>query len=343
MLILLSQKRSAQWVQAKLKSHMLFQDDQETWAKYPLFREHVHSILNQNRKSEVAPVEAAEYQEMLKIYHAANEDTFLGEILPFLIKSSRTVTSEGSKTGSNATKDAEMDSAVVAWYRSGMRTIWNREYKRTFLSFRDGQDADDEMVAAMQKEDKVTNPKPDRIFAIASEAAPFPEGFRIPEEIDDYLEIVPGTHNPHALLEGKSMEGNILDARNQACRGGAALVLAHRLLRETIGMPNEKGPDKSTMVFSVTLSPSVVEVWVHWALAPEDGGKLKFHMNCLAQKAIAENLGGIRRVLHNILDWGCGTRQEELKKLYEEIVTYTEKKEADAQMKSPARKKLKMG
>ena len=336
-LILLPQKRNPQWVRDKLKSHMLFQDDQAAWNQFPKFQEHVRCILNQNRVSEVGPVEAAEFEEILSMYSSDNEDTFLLHILPFLIKPSRTVVTTQSQSGNNTTEGYAEESSVVAWHRSGLKTIANREYKRTFLSFRDGQDADEALVIEMQKEDHVTNPKPDRIFSVGADAASLPKGFRISEEIAQYLEIVSGLHNPHAILEGKSTDGNIEDARNQACRGGAALVLAGRLLRGLLGMPDSTGPDTRTMVFSATLDPNVVEIWVHWALVPEEGGKLEFHMNRLAQKGLLENLGPIRRLMHNILDWGCGTRQEGLNSLYEKIETY----ETEAAAQSPAKKKAK--
>ncbi|KAL8688067.1 MAG: hypothetical protein Q9218_005928 [Villophora microphyllina] len=323
-------KKDAAWVRARLRSHKLYIDDRQVWAKYPAFNELVLQILNQSRQSEVNAKEVADYHEVLQIYSVHNEDTFLGKILPFFIQPSRTVSSADQH---EAIAGADADGLkIVKWHQSGLIEVWNREFARTFLPFRENpNNLDMEVVKAMQKEDKMTNPKPDRTFATAISKADFPPGLRLPEDVRQYLEIMPDTHNPFLTIEGKSYKGIIMEAQNQANRGGGALVLAGRLLREEVGEPDvPEGPDHRTFVFSVTLSPSVVEVWVNWALVGGDG-KVEFHMTLLASRAVNDpsTLGVTRRFLHNILDWGCGARLEGSRSMYDHIIEYAERVEKE--------------
>ena len=97
------------------------------------------------------------------------------------------------------------------------------------------------------------------------------------------------------------------------------LVNAGRKLRERIGEDDVVGADLRTIVFSATLGPKTMEIWVHWAEVLEAG--TEFHMNMLASKSLADKhaLPELRRSIHNILDWGCLTRMKELEDLYKRI------------------------
>ncbi len=50
-------------------------------------------------------------------------------------------------------------------------------------------------------------------------------------------------------------------------------------------------------------------------------------MNRLSTKALADDkvLGPIRRLINNVLDWGIGTRFDEMAGLHQEISTYARK------------------
>lgn len=329
---------------------MLFQNDGAAYNKYPSFKKQIVEILDQQRLSGVGPMEFEEFQEVLQLYQGDIEDTFLNKILPLIIKESRTVPTVQTETSSQHQLAAAVDEnqhAVVKWYRSGLKEIVNREFARTFLSFRDnGSELDKEVIIAMEKEDGVTNPKPDRTFGIAKSNCNIPEAFRMPEEIKCYFEIVPRTYNPFFLIEGKSYHGTIYEARNQACRGGASLVLAARLLRQTLGEPDVKGVDTRTFVFSATLTPSEIEIWVHWADVAGENARTKFHMTRLHSKTWhdEQGFGQTRRIVHNILDWGCGARLVRLNPLHQAIIQYTEKKESEQKVSEGGgpRKKAKI-
>lgn len=323
-----------QWVAARLEGYRLFQEDQEAFAKYPHFQQRVKNIVNQKRKSLVDPLEFSEFQLAWHTYKDKNEDTVLNKLLPFFMKDKRTISIDGSAEEEDA-------HAVVSYLRSGLVEITNREFQRTCLPLReDGSPLEKKLLDAMAKEDGMTNPKPDRTFAISMKKNPLPIGFSTPPEIAVWLEVMRGVHHPFFLIEGKSYQGNLLDAQNEACRGGATLVGAARRLLATLGIPDIVGPDTRTFVFSATLSPGLMDIWVHWVDVPSPGALPLYYMNKLMSKAIddEENFGQLRKALHNILDWGCGPRLTDLQPLYPTIMEYAERQRREAEQKAVATK-----
>lgn len=214
----------------------------------------------------------------------------------------------------------------------------NSEFAGNFLPFHKRGAELDQVIEAMKKEDGMTNPKPARTFSVARNKCHFPRGVRIPDEISRCLEIVPTTYHPFFVIEGSSYEGSELAAENQACRGGAALVHAARIIRHLLGEPDVEGADERTFVFSLTLSPSLVNIWVHWAEV--QSGITVFHMTKLHGKVLddGEHFAQIRRATCNILEWGCEAQVEGLHSLHQRIIEYATKKKAEA-----PRKKQKTG
>ncbi|KAL8917568.1 MAG: hypothetical protein Q9208_007851 [Pyrenodesmia sp. 3 TL-2023] len=323
-----------QWVAGRLETYRLYQEDQEAFAKYPRFQERVRNILRQDRQSSVDPREYSKFHRAWNRYKDKNEDTVLNKLLPFFIKDERTLSIDGTTEEENAY-------AVVPFLDSDLMEITNREFQRTCSPLReDGSPLEKKLLDAMAKEDGMTNPKPDRTFGIFIRKDLFPVGFSPPPEIAVWLEVMRGIHHPFFLIEGKSYQGNLLDAQNEACRGGATLVSAARRMMATLGRPDMVGPDTRTFVFSATLSPGLMDIWVHWADVPSLNSLPLYHMNKLMSKAIddEENFGQLRKVLHNILDWGCGPRLKELQPLCPAIVDYAERQRQQAEQAALAAK-----
>lgn len=131
------------------------------------------------------------------------------------------------------------------------------------------------------------------------------------------------------------------NAANEANRDGSALVTACRLLRKLLSQPDVEGADLRNIVFSAIMDQSLLSIWVHWAEVHK-GAKTKFHMTRLKSFAIQEEsqLGAARRMVHNILDWGCGARFEELKtNLYKDIVAFGQKLAKEAKERSNKKQK----
>ncbi|KAI4189852.1 MAG: hypothetical protein L6R41_001169 [Letrouitia leprolyta] len=324
-----------QWVTARLRTYRLFQNDREAFAKYPDFEKQVNDILDRERSSSVDPGEFQDFQLAWNEYKDKNEDTVLNKLLPFFVKEKRTVKVEGMG------RDEDVY-AVVPFLKSGLVEISNREFSRTCLPFQqDGSSIDKTLVSAMAKENGMTNPKPDRTFGISMSKHWFPdEGFPVPPEIAIWLETIRGMHHPFFVVEGKSFQGNLLDSWNQANRACATIGSMLRRILTTLGWPDVVGADTRTFVFSATLSPNVMNIWVHWVEVPGPNAMPNYHMTKLVSKALdeEENFGPLRKMLHNILDWGCGPRFETLKPLYAGIVTYKEKKAKQAEQQALAAK-----
>ncbi|KAL8827233.1 MAG: hypothetical protein Q9170_007095 [Blastenia crenularia] len=327
------------WVRGRLETYGLIQNDRNAYKRYPHLAAQVNKIIDRKRKSEVTPEEFDDFQFVLNTYDGFNEDTVLAALLPFIIKLDRTVqvAPVGSTTGGvqgpstvqgPAGSLSEEDGwEVKAFIRAGLVTVVNREFARTFQAVRDDETVlDKDLIKAMAKEDGMTNPKPDRTYAVMRNMYKFLQNFRVPAHLNAYLEVMRDVHHPFFILEGNSHQGSSVDAANSACRGGASLVRTARLMRAELGEMDIQGADHRTFVFSATWSPLLIELWVHWAEVLPDQPTV-FHMTKVASRALSDEVqfGQARRILHNILDWGCGERFEGLVPLYEAIETFQQK------------------
>lgn len=319
----------AQWITERLKTYRLYQNDREAYAKYPALKNKVTQILYRKRVSTVDPLDLQEFQEAWEEYKDENEDTVLNELLPFFMKEKRTVEIENPR-------EQEDSHTVVSFLRSGLVEISNREFQRTCMPFQqDGTSQDKQLIDALAKESGMTNPKPNRTFGISMRKRLFPiNGYPIPADIALWMEIMRGIHHSFFIIEGKSYQGSLLDAWNQVNRGGATLVSAARRVLATLGEPDVVGADMRTFVFSATLDPGSMQIWVHWAEVPAPGAIPKYHMTKLDSYAIdnEQTFGQLRKLLHNILDYGCGDRFKEQQALYDGIISYKEKQQKQAEL-----------
>ena len=139
------------------------------------------------------------------------------------------------------------------------------------------------------------------------------------QEIQALLDIAPGIQDPFFIVDGKAEAGSLADAQNQACRGGATLINAARLLQDMMKAPDVKGADARTLVFSATMSPGLVQIWVHWAEVLTSG--VRFHMNHVASRSLDEpdQVVQCRIIIHNILEWGVNTRRPALSLFHDQL------------------------
>ncbi|KAI4117578.1 MAG: hypothetical protein LQ338_007520 [Usnochroma carphineum] len=334
----------AAWARLRLQTYGLHQDNVAVFERYPAFNQQLQDILNAKRHSTVTDNEQRLYLVTHRKYKNQNEDTLINKLIPLFIKDHRTVP-QPLVDRAGITEAEEQVS--VAFIDSGLVEISNREFSKAVTFVLDG---DSDLNKALQKDANFTNPKPDRTFAVDLEKIRWPLGFHVPSTISALLEVMRSCCHPFCILEAKSVNGSMEDARNQACRDGAYLIFYERFLRALVGETDVSGPDTRTFVFSIVLSPDGVEIWVHWALVPDKDSKdtdaRDYHMNLLYTKAVAdkEALGPIRKVIHNILDWGIGRRFDALKPLHDNIVAFGRKRaEEAAEAKTTPNKKAKHG
>ncbi|KAL9595266.1 MAG: hypothetical protein Q9219_006542, partial [cf. Caloplaca sp. 3 TL-2023] len=353
----------AEWTKSQLSEYGLRQEDDDAWGRYPELQQAVNAVLSRPRDSVPSPKVVAQYNAKLKTYRDLNEDTFLSEIIPLLFGKDRWVPASQPQTFSHVqikqsgaqsvpqlpTADfnrlAEMaqllpteDRVSVDFYDSGMITITNRDFSRNLPFLNDDSvKFHPDLNRALMKAAGITNPRPDKCFAVAPHKIDWPAGFIIPTVIRVMLEIVRACFHTFLLLGGKSADGSIVEARNQANRGGALVVNAERQVIDFVGISETPGADLRTFMFSVVLTPDMLEVWVHWAEVHDNGPvdhkspykvplRTTYHMNQVFETTLRDRgdgtLGKIRRILHNIMDWGLGARLEKLKPVHEAIVDH---------------------
>ncbi|KAL8903644.1 MAG: hypothetical protein Q9207_003793 [Kuettlingeria erythrocarpa] len=364
----------------------MFQDEDAAYHKNPKLFKKVEKILSRNRHSGVSGKEYRRFKLTLSEFRDRSEDTMVDNVLPFLIKDTWKVPpnrapkdadpdkEEDSEddseddfdtvSDSDSIKDLEkQDQTVLAkkadlakdevwvsvsFIESGVVRVTNREFWRAPLPSRGLGDPelDQDLLKAMAKEDKLTNPKPDTAYGVSPRKFKWPRGFRIPSNIRIHLDIMRSCRHVFLIDEAKSAGGDIREARNQACRGGAALVLSARKLWARLGGGDVAGADLRTMVFSMVMTPETVEIWVHWAQVHRKArhGQATpgptYHMNMVRAESMNNKTGmaNLRACLHNIIDWGVGSRWDELQPLYAKIIEYGRKHDEEKLQKGTKNK-----
>jgi hypothetical protein len=87
-------------------------------------------------------------------------------------------------------------------------------------------------------------------------------------------------------------------------------------MSQLIGAPiSADERDLATMVFTCTINEVVAHFHVHWAQEAADGGT-EWLMAVVARKLVddEEDIPEIRRILHNIIEWGLSTRLDLIRK-----------------------------
>ena len=361
----------AGWVKQRLAQLHLYQGNKEAFNRYPEFKKKVFKIVDSGRHSEPRPDSQRRFEEVHDFVHTDNEATLLDQLIPMIIPLSREVPFQPSNI-----KDPESESSQKAsishlapadkqslwlvkfFWDSGCARKSNVNFRNTFLPL------PNDLAAAMSKdpdkEEVMTNPRPDYVYGLTCTHFAPPEDIRISRETQFIREIVPSLYDCMLVIEGKSDRGEAAEAENQACRSGAALVNAARMLRERIGDEDVVGADERTFVFSGTLCPDHMELWAHWAEVRymkkfrevekrnEDGEKIMvkeayrekhvdFHMNLLQSASLRSSdfLVRFRPFCNNILDWGCIKRYyDNLRDLYDRIYAWEQKRIDQAQPQS---------
>ena len=230
------------------------------------------------------------------------------------------------------------------YLEGGVTVALDQEFPRSLiLSIHSDPDSEEAMAEELAKIAGMKNPKPDYIVGSDPDNVPRLGDVPMPGNVRALLDICQGMETPFLIVEGTQDLGSVVEAQDQARRGGATLVNAARMLRATVEeLPDIEGPDEKSFVFSFTMSPEGVEFWVHWYQGPAE--KQFFHMNRIATHLLYdyEDIDGIRQKLHNIIEWGAITRLYERQCLYDSIRAYARKvhaKNVAAQTKKGRKRK----
>lgn len=316
----------------RLAMHRLY-CDHKALGKYREFRDMVFEIVNGDQYSAMKPKSVGRVQHFSRLCEETNEATYLQNILPLIIKIDRTVKLEQDEpTGNSPEMNWDRDSVEPDpepgdvygsrdWSEDGIFAVMDQEFRKDILPHCYG---DEWLARSMKKVDGMTTPRPDRCYGLEPDWIPGPKGVQLNAELQIFAEACPHISYPFFLVEGKSNNGSKIDAQNQARRGGAGLVNAARQLLAKIGeLPViDNGVDDRNFVFSATVYPGGMGIWVHWAEL-EDGLAL-FHMNLLKSIALddPQQIPESRRVVNNIMCWGWDLKARRLTELNEKMYAW---------------------
>ena len=354
-----------------MEAHGILQNKATDLDKYPEFKQKMKDILSQDRLSVMKKKDVQEFQNTLAQVERLNEDTILQNLVPLIIRRKYTVEKdiESEELGrynarfANAKTDAERMAlrkefrlTHSLWNDDGLLVTMNSEFLRTFLpnQFEElGFEA--ALATALAKQHGMKNPKPDYCYGLTPDTFPIPRGVMLAQDIRELLQVANGVYHAFLLIEGKADRGELAHAQNQAARGGATLIKASRTLLKKLGESDITGVDDRTVIFSTAMNQTVLEIWLHWAevIAVEETKEtiVNYHSNKLATRALAEDdqLIDTRRMLHNILNWGCNTRKADLLKLHGLLHVHQEQavkkhlQEEKARKQDASNKKRKTG
>ena len=319
------------WISERLTVHGLLQDD-DALDRHKAFQKTVRDNVFSQRDSALRPQSAQHIIANLKLYRNDEEDTFLGMVLPTLINDTHLERAKQDLQDATFSMATEVQDRVVDvknlqdgetyiaqyWRQDGVVVGINKNLHKDLLPYA-YPDPDLDKMLKKDRHDTMTTPRPDRIYGLSTCTLPIPSG--LDKDAHILLRVCSNQQHPFFIFEGKSNQGNTLGAQNQARRGGAELVYSARLLRTKLNMPEvSQGPDLHTYVYSCTITPDFLALWVHWAeVTPQ---KTLYHMSRLKSFLLyddKESFAQIRLALHNILGWGCDLEARGLLKLHERL------------------------
>ena len=291
-------------------------------AKYSSFQEEVHRLLGGDRNSAMRASSAKGIKSFIKENYTLPEDDIMWQLVSMICPMTR----------STNKKDSEGAWIVAHFSEDGAVVTKNRQFAKDLLpTWKRAREATDWawIHKQMAKERGMTRPKPDFTYGVRENHYPTIGTKTFSSYVRALVGVAPYIQHPYFIIEGKTANTSIIEAENQAIRGGATLVHARRLLNARSGKKDELGVDKDSYVFSMTLDTSAAKVWVHWCEIDvwepkKDGSKEYFetyHMNEL-YKADLEDAGKLellRIKMHNIIDWGCGARMREISDVMDKI------------------------
>lgn len=352
----------------RMTAHGLLLDNSQAFDRYPNFQAKIYSIIDKGRLPNPNPASEKKLKRYLQKYDRANEATLLMHIMPILLKDGFYTKELKPGMSEEDRISIEKEQAVFRKLLIDEDIVINRdeELRGTLLPNKYmNQGFEEEMEKELRKGDKMKNARPDFIFGVSSEKFPQTANAPIPLIITNLLTITSGMYHPFLIIEGKEDQGSTAQAQDHCRRGGSTLVHAARILSAEVryskleqgtknsgrtvqtvpcgpSLTHQEGPteqdlavieqkenaDTDTFVFSVTISPTLVEFYVNWYEEHQkDANGISsplFHMNRIKSTALNDRkaLQEIRHAFHNICDWGANERLEEQTQLHNKLLQY---------------------
>ena len=324
--------------------------------RFPSLRQDFDNTLQSTRDSSMRAISAKRVKDLRNIYEGQNELSLTSNLLPLIIKVSRSVKKPGGGLGLSPSQKGEAsakdDKADVAFYEDGIRLLADKLFNRSVVPWGAKSSPASAILnkaMAKDKDQRMTTPKPDFIYGFSPQKFQFPFDLGRNSDIPPLLDFVNGIRFPFFLIEAKSDSGSQKEGKNQACRAGATAVSLHRELIAKAGEGNtisHQGADMATHIFSCVMGPTSMDIYGNFAEVLSDG-KVLYHMVFLSSDDLrsSDALTALRRKLHNILDWGAEIRlpqvqrlQEGLKKAYAMDLAAAEEWRRKSKSESPKKR-----
>ena len=323
-------------VRKVLKHNGYLIDDDEAYASHSIIADTVESILGRERGSTMKPEVQKALAKTLQSLKTAHETTFMVNFMTQILAGGRKV--PPSENPTVIPTQEQLAWITQDWDAERLRIGWLAPLRKKSIPKIDTDDS--VLKALMKKFPKVADPVPDMIFGLYANAFA-----GIDEVINDaffmYSQVSKESLHSFCVLEGKSDAGEAEDAINQACRGGAALVLARMMfdskakpgtstanakgkrgLKVSLNPDNTASADPASIAFSIVLTPKDAHIFVHWAQHRVNDATI-FHMNLVKGHLLTNRDGAtireFRQDLCSILDWGLLRRKEEVKEVMASI------------------------
>ncbi|KAG8526434.1 uncharacterized protein KY384_000027 [Bacidia gigantensis] len=302
-------------IRQRLQNHHMYQSPGRLEKlhndSYKMIKEKITRVLD----IEMGQQSIERFTRIYNKYHGLDEDSYLAAILPLLAPQQRKVLDVPGEqevwgdAGAGPLHPGRKYK-LKDWDEDGVIMAVNKQYKDGFVPYC----GDEALAKEMKKEDGITNPKPDRVFGLEEALFELPKGYRLYDDMAWLLTMIAGVFHAFFLIEGKSNKGLMDIAKNQACRAAATLIFQLRLFLDAIEVPDiEKGLDKRTYIFSMTLDANFAIIWIHYA-DKQDDGTIHYYMERIAHGMIEseEDVIKIQRCINNIQSWGSVERKNEI-------------------------------
>lgn len=289
------------------------------------FKAKVMKVMKSDRHSEVSGKDAKRFKDNLGAYKNDNENTLMQAILPIMMKeefSSQNVNDRGEVEG-----DQRERSFIEAGVKYQVNQLFYNKYCLPHQYMNVVPLDESEVHKHFDSKKCMTTPKPDYLYGLdRPELSAPPPDIMLSDGLDVLLDIT-GVRNVFFVWENKSGGGDLLKCGNDALKDASALILARRKLYALKGRAIKPGIDKETYLYTAINNSDKIEFFIAYAWLPKELDRVEFCMEMIGSEEFTYDqdipahtiLTSIRKVLHNIIEWGSVKRIPELKKFYQEL------------------------
>ncbi|KAL9014153.1 MAG: hypothetical protein Q9173_001187 [Seirophora scorigena] len=274
------------------------------------FKAKVMKVMKSDHHSDVSGKNAKRFKENLGAYKNDEENTLMQAILPIMMKekfASQPVNERGEVEG-----DQRERSFIEAGVKYQVNQLFHNKYCLPHQYINVVPLDESEVHKHFDsKKPELSAPPPD---------------ITLSDGLNALLDIT-GVRKIFFIYENKSGGGDLLKCGNDALKDASAPILTRRKLYALKGRAIKPGIDKETYLYTAINKSDKIEFFIAYAWLPKELDRVEFCMEMIGSEEFTHNqdmpahtiLTSVRKVLHNIIEWGSVKRTLELKKFYQEL------------------------